>query len=107
MALGGVEGGGILSHGGLEGTPMASGHSGRIPRPYTWLHPTRSLKCLISSCTAGADHTLAAKRRGASRRPRRGDRAAQQHLFHLSLAADAAAIGTATRSITPSAVFSR
>jgi hypothetical protein len=47
MALGGVEGGGILSHGGLEGTPMASGHSGRIPRPYTWLHPTRSLKCQI------------------------------------------------------------
>jgi len=25
----------------------ASGHSGRIPRPYTWLHPTRSLKCPI------------------------------------------------------------
>src|ERR1043165_10318139 len=22
----------------------ASGHSGRIQRPYTWLHPTRSLK---------------------------------------------------------------
>src|ERR1041384_8868352 len=25
----------------------ASGHSGRIQRPYTWLHPTRSLKCQI------------------------------------------------------------
>src|SRR4029078_11185446 len=25
----------------------ASGHSGRIQRPYTWLHPTRSLKCPI------------------------------------------------------------
>src|SRR6187401_1150202 len=25
----------------------ASGHNGRIQRPYTWLHPTRSLKCPI------------------------------------------------------------
>jgi hypothetical protein len=24
-----------------------SGHSGRFQRPYTWLHPTHSLKCQI------------------------------------------------------------
>jgi len=107
MALGGVEGGGILSHGGLEGTPMASGHSGRIPRPYTWLHPTPLVEMSDFLLHRGRRPYPRRERRGASRRPRRGDRAAQQHLFHLSLAADAAAIGTATRSITPSAVFSR
>src|SRR6476619_1046371 len=25
----------------------ASGHNGRTQRPYTWLHPTRSLNCQI------------------------------------------------------------
>ena len=35
----------------------ASSQSGCTKRPYTWLHPTPSLRCQNSSCNAGAVHT--------------------------------------------------
>ena len=40
----------------------ASGHSGRIQRPYTWLHPTRSLKCPIFPLHRGRRPYMALRR---------------------------------------------
>jgi hypothetical protein len=40
----------------------ASGHSGRIQRPYTWLHPTRSLKCPIFALHRGRRPYMAQSR---------------------------------------------
>ena len=41
----------------------ASGHSGRIQRPYTWLHPTRSLKCQSFLLHRGRRPYMALRRR--------------------------------------------
>jgi hypothetical protein len=42
----------------------ASGHSGRIQRPYTWLHPTCSLKCQSFLLHRGRRPYMGPQRRG-------------------------------------------
>jgi hypothetical protein len=45
----------------------ASGHSGCIQRPYTWLHPTHSLKCQILPLQCGRRPYMAHRRHGIVR----------------------------------------